>query len=106
MATSAKSIGRGPDHFINRLGLTVVYVGELLRHRAYTRFLGLRNLFLPRIGLGLRNLHAVDLPLVHSPVRRRSHDPHVASVVRTRLRILLRPADFELAGPDGVGPGR
>jgi cytochrome b subunit of formate dehydrogenase len=39
MATSAKSIGRGPDHFINRLGLTVVYVGELLRHRAYTRFL-------------------------------------------------------------------
>jgi formate dehydrogenase subunit gamma len=29
----------GGDHFINRIGLTVVYVGELLRHRAYTRFL-------------------------------------------------------------------
>jgi formate dehydrogenase subunit gamma len=29
----------GSDHFINRVGLTVVYVGELLRHRAYTRFL-------------------------------------------------------------------
>lgn len=27
------------DHFINRAGLTVVYRGELLRHRAYTRFL-------------------------------------------------------------------
>jgi formate dehydrogenase subunit gamma len=29
----------GSDHFINRVGLTVVYVGELLRHRASTRFL-------------------------------------------------------------------
>ena len=28
----------GGDHFINRVGLTAVYVGELLRHRAYTRF--------------------------------------------------------------------
>ena len=39
MSTSAKRLDRDPDHFINRIGLTVVYVGELLRHRAYTRFL-------------------------------------------------------------------
>jgi formate dehydrogenase subunit gamma len=37
MATTARQ--HDPDHFINRVGLTVVYVGELLRHRAYTRFL-------------------------------------------------------------------
>ena len=37
--SSAKTSDRKPDHFINRIGLTVVYVGELLRHRAYTRFL-------------------------------------------------------------------
>src|ERR1700751_2808124 len=39
MATQAQHLRRDPDHFINRVGLTVVYVGELLRHRAYTRFL-------------------------------------------------------------------
>ena len=39
MVTPAQRLRRGPDHFINRVGLTVVYVGELLRHRAYTRFL-------------------------------------------------------------------
>jgi len=39
MATSTQRFGRDPDHFINRIGLTVVYAGELLRHRAYTRFL-------------------------------------------------------------------
>lgn len=38
MATSAQRVG-GKDHFINRVGLTVVYAGELLRHRAYARFL-------------------------------------------------------------------
>jgi formate dehydrogenase subunit gamma len=39
MATPAQDLGGKADHFINRIGLTVVYVGELLRHRAYTRFL-------------------------------------------------------------------
>jgi len=39
MATAANRVTRSSDHFINRIGLTVVYVGELLRHRAYTRFL-------------------------------------------------------------------
>ncbi len=39
MATTAQRVPRTPDHFINRKGLTVVYAGELLRHRAYTRFL-------------------------------------------------------------------
>ncbi len=39
MATRAQELGRKPDHFINRIGLTVIYRGELLRHRAYTRFL-------------------------------------------------------------------
>src|SRR5215472_4969175 len=39
MATAAHRVTRSSDHFINRIGLTVVYVGELLRHRAYTRFL-------------------------------------------------------------------
>jgi formate dehydrogenase subunit gamma len=38
VATSAPEFGRG-DHFINRFGRTVVYAGELLRHRTYTRFL-------------------------------------------------------------------
>src|SRR5689334_11331194 len=39
MATRAQHLGGKADHFINRIGLTVVYVGELLLHRAYTRFL-------------------------------------------------------------------
>jgi formate dehydrogenase subunit gamma len=39
VATRAENYGRKSDHYINRVGLTVVYVGELLRHRAYTRFL-------------------------------------------------------------------
>jgi formate dehydrogenase subunit gamma len=39
VATQAEPIRRKPDNFINRVGLTVVYAGELLRHRAYTRFL-------------------------------------------------------------------
>jgi formate dehydrogenase subunit gamma len=39
VATSAPRLNRKPDHFINRIGLTIVYVGELMRHRAYTRFL-------------------------------------------------------------------
>jgi formate dehydrogenase subunit gamma len=39
VASPAKPMKNRPDHYINRIGLTVVYVGELLRHRAYTRFL-------------------------------------------------------------------
>jgi len=39
VATRAPELNRNADHFINRHGLTVVYKGELLRHRAYTRFL-------------------------------------------------------------------
>jgi formate dehydrogenase subunit gamma len=39
MTTPAQDLRRKPDRFINRIGLTVVYRGELLRHRAYTRFL-------------------------------------------------------------------
>jgi len=39
VATQAPELNRKADHFINRHGLTVVYKGELLRHRAYTRFL-------------------------------------------------------------------
>ncbi|MGZ4789963.1 MAG: formate dehydrogenase subunit gamma [Terriglobales bacterium] len=39
MATRAQELNRKTDNFINRHGLTVVYRGELLRHRAYTRFL-------------------------------------------------------------------
>jgi formate dehydrogenase subunit gamma len=39
VATQSQKLQHDPDHFINRIGLTVVYVGELLRHRAYTRFL-------------------------------------------------------------------
>lgn len=38
MAASAKPVGGG-EHYMNRVGRTVVYAGELLRHRAYTRFL-------------------------------------------------------------------
>src|SRR5271166_1819693 len=37
MATSAERFESGG--FINRVGRTVVYAGELLRHRAYARFL-------------------------------------------------------------------
>lgn len=39
MASRAQDLNRKHDHYINRIGLTVVYHGELLRHRAYTRFL-------------------------------------------------------------------
>jgi formate dehydrogenase subunit gamma len=39
LATNAEPLNRKRDNFINRVGLTVVYAGELLRHRAYTRFL-------------------------------------------------------------------
>jgi len=39
VATGAQHVSRKRDHLINRIGLTVVYQGELLRHRAYTRFL-------------------------------------------------------------------
>lgn len=39
MASGASQIHRRPENFLNRIGMTVVYVGELLRHRAYTRFL-------------------------------------------------------------------
>jgi len=37
MATSAERFA--PAKFVNRVGRTVVYAGELLRHRAYARFL-------------------------------------------------------------------
>ena len=37
MATPATRLRAQPDHFINRIGHTVVYAGELLRHRVYTR---------------------------------------------------------------------
>jgi formate dehydrogenase subunit gamma len=39
MATRPRDLPTKGDHFINRHGLTIVYRGELLRHRAYTRFL-------------------------------------------------------------------
>jgi len=41
MATSADHLGPSaePSNTINRIGRTVVYEGELLRHDAYTRFL-------------------------------------------------------------------
>ena len=54
--------------------------------------LDVRHLLLPRAAVGLRNLPALDLPLLHAAVWRRSHDPVSASLVRLGLRILLRPS--------------
>jgi formate dehydrogenase subunit gamma len=39
VATRAEPVLHKHDNFVNRIGLTVVYAGELMRHRAYTRFL-------------------------------------------------------------------
>ncbi len=39
MATSANRFVASRTHFIDRMGRTVVYAGELLRHPVYTRFL-------------------------------------------------------------------
>ena len=66
------------------LGKTVVYVGELMRHPVYTRFLHwmYRHLLLPRAAVGIRNLPAVDLPLLYAVVRWRSYDAFSASLVR------------------------
>ena len=76
MATSANRFEHRTNA-IDRMGRTVVYVGELLRHPRLHALPALdgRHLLLPRAALGLRHLPAVDLPLLHAAVRRRRHDP-------------------------------
>src|SRR5208283_4405733 len=56
-----------------------------------------RHLLLPGAAVGLRNLPALDLPLLHAAVRRRCDDAPAASLVRLGLRLLLCAAGDQLA---------